>query len=56
MKRVYSINKTRSNFEGFSVLTSEEMFKVRGGGDIRPATRDLDIFEDDPTRNTDPSN
>ena len=50
MKRVYSSIETRSNFKSFSVLTSEEMYKVRGGGDIRPATRDLDIFEEDPDR------
>jgi hypothetical protein len=44
MKRFFN-NTEKKNFPGFEVLTSNEMLKVRGGGDTRPATRDKDIFE-----------
>jgi len=42
MKSFFANTKEKRNFE---VLTSTEMFKVRGGGDIKPATRDKDIFD-----------
>lgn len=44
MKRFFN-NTEKRNFKGFEVLSSNEMLKVRGGGDTRPATRDKDIFE-----------
>ncbi|MEE4286657.1 MAG: hypothetical protein V2I31_10920 [Mariniphaga sp.] len=44
MKRFFN-NTEKKNFQAFEVLTTNEMFKVRGGGDTRPATRDKDIFE-----------
>jgi len=46
MKRFFNKSE-KSNFQGFAVLTSDEMLKVRGGGDTRPITRSKDIFEED---------
>ncbi|SHF82920.1 hypothetical protein SAMN05444274_11033 [Mariniphaga anaerophila] len=44
MKRFFN-NTEKRNVKGFEVLTSNEMLKVRGGGNPRPITRDKDIFE-----------
>jgi hypothetical protein len=44
MKRFFNRSEKR-NFQVFEVLTSNEMLKVRGGGDTRPITREKDIFE-----------
>jgi len=46
MKRIFASTQKR-NFNGFNVLTSNEMLQVRGGTDVRPRTRDKDIFEED---------
>jgi hypothetical protein len=48
MKRFFN-NSEKRNFQAFEVLTSDEMLKVRGGGDVRPATREKDIFEEEGT-------
>ncbi len=46
MKRSYN-NTEEKNFNsfGFDVLNSNEMLKVRGGEDVRPRTRDKDVFD-----------
>lgn len=46
MKRFFNKSE-KSNFQGFEVLTTNEMLKVRGGGDAKPITRQKDIFEED---------
>jgi len=30
----------------FEILTSNEMNEIRGGGDIRPKSRDKDIYDE----------
>lgn len=45
MKRSFANTKEKRNFTGFNVLSANEMLQVRGGGDVRPRTRDKDIFE-----------
>ncbi len=47
MKRFFSNTQKRVNLKSFEVLTSNEMLKVRGGGDTRPATRQKDILEEE---------
>ncbi len=47
MKRFFSTNEKRVNFKSFEVLTSNEMLKVRGGGDTKPASREKDLYEKD---------
>ncbi len=47
MKRFFSNTQKRANFQGFEVLTSNEMLKVRGGADTKPATRQKDILEEE---------
>ena len=47
MKRFFSNSVKRAQVKGFEVLTSGEMLKVKGGGDIRPATRSKDIITDE---------
>ena len=42
MKRTSANTEEKRNFD---VLTSTEMLQVRGGGDVKPATRDKDIFD-----------
>jgi hypothetical protein len=44
MKRIFA-NTQKRDFNGFNVLTSNEMLQVRGGTDVRPRTRDKDIFD-----------
>jgi hypothetical protein len=43
MKRFFSINGKR-NFTGVEVLSANEMLKVRGGADTKPASRDKDLY------------
>jgi hypothetical protein len=45
MKRV-ELQSAENTFEvlGFSVLTSDEMNKIRGGADDKPQSRDLDQY------------
>jgi len=47
MKRVQG-QSTENAFEvlGFDVLTSKDMNELRGGGDIRPKSRDKDIYDE----------
>ncbi len=41
-------NPVTISFDSFEVLTTNEMFDVRGGkGIVRPIVRDKDIFEKD---------
>ena len=40
-------NPVTINFDSFEVLTTNEMFNVRGGKGIRPIVRDKDILEKD---------
>ncbi|SHI51522.1 hypothetical protein SAMN05444280_10313 [Tangfeifania diversioriginum] len=47
MKKFFASTEEKRNFNGFDVLTSNEMLQVRGGGDVRPDTREKDIFEFD---------
>lgn len=47
MKRFFTNSEKKANFKGFEVLTSNEMLKVRGGADTKPASRDKDILEED---------
>lgn len=47
MKRMIATSNELVNFAGFEVLSNNEMLKVRGGDDIRPKTRDRDIFEEE---------
>jgi hypothetical protein len=42
MKRTFANTEERRNFD---VLNSNEMLQVRGGSDIKPATRDKDIYD-----------
>ena len=35
------------NFQGFEVLSENEMTEVRGGGDIPPRTRQIEIIIED---------
>jgi hypothetical protein len=44
MKRIFA-NTQKRNFNGFNVLTSNEMLQVRGGTDVRPRTREKDIYD-----------
>jgi hypothetical protein len=46
MKRFFT-NTQKRNFNGFNVLTSNEMLQVRGGTDVRPRTREKDIYDVD---------
>ncbi len=41
------INNSDLNFQGFETLSASEMMQVRGGEDIRPKTRELDIYEEE---------
>ena len=50
MKSFFSRIEKSANTPSFEILTSDEMLKVRGGGDTRPVTREKDLFEEDPTR------
>ncbi len=45
MKRSFANTKEKRNFAGFNVLSANEMLQVRGGGDVRPRTRDKDIYD-----------
>jgi|GEM_PF-6167129 len=45
MKRTLTTNKSEVNFTNFELLTSNELFKVRGGGDLKPPSRPIDIFD-----------
>ena len=47
MKKFFASTEEKRNFNGFDVLTSNEMLQVRGGSDVKPATRDKEIFEFD---------
>jgi len=47
MKRFFANTEEERNFNSFDVLTSNEMLQVRGGSDVKPETRDKDIFEFD---------
>ena len=42
MKRTFANTEEKRNFD---VLNSSEMLQVRGGGDVKPTTRDKDIFD-----------
>jgi hypothetical protein len=44
MKRFSTINGKR-NFTGFEVLSANEMLKVRGGTDTKPASREKDVYD-----------
>ena len=41
------INNSVEEFQGFEILSENEMMEVRGGADIRPKTRELDMFPED---------
>lgn len=45
MKRSFNNTEETTNFNAFDALTENEMMQVRGGGDIRPRTRDKDLYE-----------
>jgi hypothetical protein len=45
MKKLFNNRESRISFTGFEFLTSDELLKVRGGGDTRPETKPRDIFE-----------
>jgi hypothetical protein len=45
MKKFFESTEEKRNFNGFDVLTSNEMLQVRGGSDVKPDTRDKDIFD-----------
>jgi hypothetical protein len=47
MKKFFASTEEKKNFNDFDVLTSNEMLQVRGGGDVRPNTREKDIFDFD---------
>jgi hypothetical protein len=44
MKKFFNNTKKR-NFKDFYVLSSEEMLKIRGGSDTKPASREKDFFD-----------
>jgi hypothetical protein len=46
MKRFFN-NTEKRNFAGFEVLSINEMLKVRGGTNTKPASRDKDMYEGD---------
>jgi hypothetical protein len=45
MKRSLTTNQSKVNFTNFELLTTNELFKVRGGGDLKPSSRTKDIFD-----------
>ncbi|MDD4108431.1 MAG: ComC/BlpC family leader-containing pheromone/bacteriocin [Prolixibacteraceae bacterium] len=45
MKRSFITYKSTCNFNNFELLTTEELLKVRGGSDLKPASRPKDIFD-----------
>jgi len=47
MKRSFARKEENRNFNYFETLSVNEMLKVRGGGDLKPASRDKDILEFD---------
>ena len=49
MKRMIGTSENSVNFEvfGCDVLTSNEMYQVRGGDEVRPKTSEKDIFDED---------
>ncbi len=47
MNNFFVNTEENRDFDGFDALTSNEMLKVRGGGDTKPDTRQKDFFEFD---------
>jgi hypothetical protein len=45
MKRFFISKTEKSDLSGIEYLTSNELFYVRGGSDIKPATRPKDILD-----------
>lgn len=45
MKKFFASTEEKKNFKSFDVLTSNEMLQVRGGSDVKPNTREKDIFD-----------
>jgi hypothetical protein len=45
MKKFFTSRESKSSFAGFEFLTTNELLKVRGGGDTRPETKPKDIFD-----------
>jgi hypothetical protein len=41
------IDNSAANFQGFEMLSENEMMEVRGGAEPRPKTREMDIFEEE---------
>jgi hypothetical protein len=47
MKKMIATSIESVVFEGFEVLSNNDMLKVRGGEE-RPRTKDRDVFDEDP--------
>ena len=45
MKRFFSNKQVNNDLSGIEYLTNNELFFVRGGSDIKPATRPKDILD-----------
>jgi len=45
MKAIITNTEDLKGFD-FELLTENEMLEVRGGTDVRPATRDRDIYDE----------
>ncbi len=45
MKGFLNNTEEKRDFNYFEALTTNEMFQVRGGGDLKPASRDKDLLE-----------
>lgn len=46
MKKMIATSMESVVFEGFEVLTNNDMLKVRGGEE-RPKTKDRDVYDED---------
>ncbi len=45
MKTLSTNFEKKTTFNSFETLSDKEMLKVRGGGDLKPKTRDKDIYD-----------
>lgn len=41
------INNSVQELNSFEILSENEMMEVRGGTDIRPRTRDIDVYDEE---------